>query len=53
MAGPLQAKFLEALVIPMYRELASTFPGTKCLLDNVQSNCAKWAGNHEALEQTV
>ena len=48
-----QAKFLEVLVIPMYRELANAFPATKHLLQGVLNNRNCWVANKSIVDAPV
>ncbi len=41
----LQAKFFEALVIPLYRELAAVFPETGRMLEGALANRDAWVAN--------
>ena len=38
----MQAKFFQALVIPLYKELAKTYPKCRQLLDNAEANMTEW-----------
>ena len=43
--SPLQAKFYEALIIPLYRELAAAFPATGRMLKGAMANRDAWVAN--------
>ena len=41
----LQAKFFEALIIPLFRELAAVFPETGRMLKGAMANRDAWEAN--------
>ena len=41
----LQAKFFEALIIPLFRELAAVFPDTGRMLKGAMANRDAWEAN--------
>ena len=43
--APLQAKFFEALIIPLFRELAAVFPEPGRMLKGAMANRDAWEAN--------